>query len=209
MRDQTTHPIRAPSSIALIPIALLLLLALWSIALAEQADPNGQSPAPKKAAETEFASRGQRETRDIKYGDWRKVCFQTPGTKMVCRTTISGTWETGQSAVRADLIERDGDSAARLQLFLPVGLYLPAAVKLSVDQGPQYQVPYVWCLTNTCIAGAVADPKLVQEMETGKTVRIEMVDPNLLTIRTALPLDQFASARKGAPSESFEHEIDE
>ena len=128
MRHRTTHPIAASAL-----IAIVLLLAFWSIALAEQAGPGGQPPAVKKPAETEFAPRGQRETRDIKYGDWRKVCFQTPGTKMVCRTSISGTWETGQSAVRADLIERDGDSAARLQLFLPVGLYLPAAVGLWIS----------------------------------------------------------------------------
>jgi invasion protein IalB len=204
MRHRTTHPIAASAL-----IAIVLLPAFWSIALAEQAGPGGQPPAVKKPAETEFAPRGQRETRDIKYGDWRKVCFQTPGTKMVCRSSISGTWETGQSAVRADLIERDGDSAARLQLFLPVGLYLPAAVKLSVDQGTQYRIPYVWCLTNACIAAEVADPRLVEDMEKGKTLRIEMVDPNLLTIGTTLPLDQFATVRKGAPSESFEHEIDE
>jgi invasion protein IalB len=80
----------------------------------------------------EFTPRGQRMARDIKYGDWRKVCFQAPGTKMVCRTTISGIWETGQSAVRVDLIERQGEGAARLQLFLPVGLYLQAGAKLTV-----------------------------------------------------------------------------
>jgi invasion protein IalB len=204
MRYRTTQTIAASAL-----IAIVLLPAFWSIALAEEAGAGDQPASVKKPAETEFAPRGQRETRDIQYGDWRKVCFQTPGTKMVCRTSISGTWETGQSAVRADLIERDGDSAARLQLFLPVGLYLPAAVKLSVDQGTQYRIPYVWCLTNTCIAAEVADPRLVEDMEKGKTLRIEMVDANLLTIGTAVPLDHFATVRKGAPSESFEHEIDE
>ena len=77
---------------------------------------------------------------------------------MVCRTTISGRWETGQSAVRIDLIEREGESTARLQLFLPVGLYLQTAAKLTVDQGKPYPIPYVWCLTNTCIAGDKANP---------------------------------------------------
>src|SRR4051812_41358772 len=71
----------------------------------------------------EFAQRGQRAARAITYGDWRKFCFKPAGTIMVCRTTISGTWETGQTAVRIDLIEREG-GGSRLQLFLPVGLYL-------------------------------------------------------------------------------------
>ena len=77
---------------------------------------------------------------------------------MVCRTSISGTFETGQSAVRIDLIEREGDKAARLQMFLPVGLYLQAGVKITIDQGAAYRFPYVWCLTNTCIAADLADP---------------------------------------------------
>jgi len=94
-----------------IATATLLFLSLWRLASA-------QPPRP------EFAPRGQRAARDIKYGDWQKVCFQTPGTRMVCRTTISGTFETGQSAICADLIERQGEGNARLQLFLKVGVYL-------------------------------------------------------------------------------------
>ena len=32
---------------------------------------------------------------------------------------------TGQMAVRLDIIEREGDGTARLQVFAPVGMYLP------------------------------------------------------------------------------------
>jgi invasion protein IalB len=197
------------SSVALASTAAPLLLALSGLVFAEQASPAGQPPSAQKLPKAEIAPRGERKTRDIKYGDWTKFCSRTPGTGLVCRTTISGTWDTGQSAVRADLIERQGDSEARLQLFLPVGLYLQAGVKLSVDQGASYQIPYVWCLTNVCIAARAADPKLVQEMEQGKTLQVELVDSNVLTISTVLPLDHFATVHKGAPLQTFEHEIDE
>jgi len=158
----------------------------------------------------EMASRGQRKAREIKYGDWQKVCFKTPGSNMVCRTRIIGIWpDTGQSAVRVDLIEREGESTARVQLFLPVGLYLQTAAKLTVDQGEPYQVPYVWCLTNTCIAGDKANPGLVKEMDTGDKLKLEVVDTNLLSVSTLLPLGQFASVRKGAPAQIFQQDIDE
>jgi invasion protein IalB len=153
--------------------------------------------------------RGERKAREIKYGDWQKFCFKTPGSDMVCRTTIAGTWETGQSAVRVDLIEREGENTARVQLFLPVGLYLQKAATLSVDQGKPYQIPYVWCLTNTCIAGDKADPGLVKEMESGDKLKLEVVDTNLLSVSTLLPLGQFASARKGTPAQIFQQDIDE
>jgi invasion protein IalB len=168
-----------------------------------------QAPQPG-AREPEVAPRGQRGlVRQIKYGDWQKFCFKTPGTNMVCRTTISGTWDTGQTAVRADLIEREGDGKARLQLFVPVGMYLQAGTKLTVDQGKPYQIPYVWCMTNTCIAGSVADPQLIRDMEKGEKLSLEVVDSSVQSFSTTLPLGQFAAVRKGAPAQTFQQDIDE
>jgi invasion protein IalB len=160
-------------------------------------------------AAAEIAPRGQRTASDIKFGDWRKLCFKPGGAKTVCRTSITGTYETGQTAVRLDLIEGEGDRTARLQLFVPVGMYLHVPVKLKVDQGNSYSVPYNWCLTNACIAADVANPDLVKEMETGTTLALEVVDPNLLSVTTSLPLAQFASVHNGPPAQTFEQDIDE
>jgi len=177
----------------------LVLLGLADIAYTQPATQSGGA---------EVSQRGQRAAREIKYGDWRKFCFKPAGTRMVCRTTISGTWETGQIAVRIDLIEREG-GASRLQLFLPVGLYLQAGVKLTVDQGTPHRIPYVWCLTNACIAGDAADPKTIREMELGQQLLLEVVDSNILAVTTSLPLKQFESARQGAPAQTFDQAIDE
>jgi invasion protein IalB len=157
----------------------------------------------------EVATRGQREAKDITYGDWRKLCFKAGGAKTLCRTSITGTFPTGQMAVRVDLIEREGDRTARLQLFVPVGMYLQHPVKLTVDQGSSYRVPYSWCVTNACIAADVADPKIVKDMESGKALALEVVDSNLLSLTTSLPLAQFASVHKGAPTQTLEQDIDE
>jgi invasion protein IalB len=189
-------------------IAVLSIVVLNPAAVAQQASPS--ISAAEKAGEPEMASRSQRSLlRQIKYGDWQKFCFKTPGTNMVCRTTITGTWDTGQTAVRADLIEREGDSKARLQLFLPVGMYLQAGVKLTVDQGKPHQVPYVWCMTNTCIAGNAADPLLIREMEKGEKLQLEVVDSSVQSVSTTLPLNQFASVRKGAPTQTYQQDVDE
>jgi invasion protein IalB len=172
----------------------------------------GQQAAPSAddKPQVEVAPRGQRGTiRQIKYGDWQKFCFKTPGTNQVCRTSITGTFDTGQTAVRADLIERDGEGKARLQLFLPVGMYLPSGVKLTIDQGKPHQIPYVWCLTNICIAADVADPALIGEMEKGQNLQLEAVDSSVLSVITTMPLGPFASVRQGAPTRTFAQETDE
>jgi invasion protein IalB len=160
-------------------------------------------------ARPEVLARGQRIADEITYGDWRKFCFRAGGSKMLCRTTITGTFQTGQIAVRVDLIEREADGRARLQLFLPVGMYLQAGVKLRVDQGKPHPIPYTWCVTNACIAADVADPKIIKEMESGQTLSLEVVDNKMLSVITSLPLGRFASVRQGAAAQSFEQDIDE
>jgi invasion protein IalB len=189
-------------------ISLLLELSMTAVSAQQPAKPDG-GPPNEKSGPQEFAPRGQRAAREIKYSDWRKTCFKTPGTNMVCRTSITGTFETGQSAVRIDLIEREGEKAARLQLFLPIGLYLQAGVKLTIDQGAPYKIPYMWCLTNTCIAADVADPNLLKEMETGQKLLLEVVDSSMLTVSTSPPINQFAKVRQGTPAQTFEQAIDE
>lgn len=162
-----------------------------------------------KPTPDEFALRGQREARAIKYGDWEKICFKPGGTRMVCRTAITGQFETGQIAVRVYVVEREGDDTARLQLFLPVGLYVPPGVNVTVDKGMTQKIPFTWCLTNTCIAGDAAKPELLREMEGGNNFTIEVVDTNMLAVTTSMPLNQFAAARNGAPAKIFEQSIEE
>lgn len=181
-------------------LGIMLAAPAGGLALAQQT----ASPVPD-----EFAARGQRQARSIKYGDWEKYCFRPGGAKTVCRTTISGTFETGQIAVRVYLVEREGDSVKRLQVFLPVGLSIRQGVRLFVDKGKTYTIPFSWCLTNACIAASAVNPALLREMEFGKTLVIEVVDTNMLTVSTSLPIARFSSVRKGAPLKTFEQNIEE
>jgi invasion protein IalB len=185
------------------------MAALVTVASNQPAASQQNSTAAPKPAGTEIAPRGQREAKDIAYGDWKKLCFKPGAARMICRTSITGTFATGQVAVRVDIVEREGDDNARLQVFSPVGMYLPRPVKLTIDQGEPHNVPYTWCLTNACIAGAVADPKMIEEMESGQMLRLEFVDSGLLSLTTSLLLGQFASVHKGAPIQTFEQDIDE
>ena len=198
---------RSGRNYARLCFANLLMAAVASVAFSQPAASEQNSAATP--AGTEITPRGQREVKDITYGDWKKLCFKPGGSKTLCRTSITGTFETGQVAVRLDIVEREGDATARLQVFSPVGMYLQKPVKLTIDQGQPHSVPYTWCLTNACIAGTAADPKMVKEMDSGRTLRLEFVDSNLLLLTTSLPLAQFASIHKGPPAQTLEQDIDE
>src|SRR4051812_3823068 len=168
----------------------LLVVAVAGAATLPGVAAREKSPAAKPA---EAATRGQREAKDITYGDWRKLCFKAGGAPTLCRTSITGTFPTGQMAVRLDLIEREGAGSARLQVFVPVGMYLQHPARLAVDGRNSYRLPYSWCLSNACIAADVAEPGMIRDMESGKTLTLEVVDSSLLSLTTSLPLEQFAS----------------
>jgi hypothetical protein len=60
-----------------------------------------------------------------------------------------------------------------------------------------------------CIAADVADPKLLEEMDGGKALSVDVVDTSILTVTTSVPLDRFATVRKGAPALTLDQAIDE
>jgi len=187
------------------------LTALLAFAVAGAAISTAHSTQKKADTDksAEVAPRGQREAKDIAYGDWQKLCFKAGGAPTLCRTSITGKFPTGQVAVRIDLIEREDSSAARLQLFVPVGMYLQQPATLTVDQGKAVRVPYSWCLTNGCIAADVAPPRIIKEMDAGQTLVLQVVDSSLLAMTTSVPLANFASVHKGAPAKTLEQYVDE
>ena len=121
---------RSGRNYANLSYASLLLAALASVAPNQPAASQQNATAAPKPAGIEIAPRGQREVKDIAYGEWKKLCFKPGAAKMICRTSITGTFATGQMAVRVDIVEREGDGNARLQVFSPVGMYLPKPAKL-------------------------------------------------------------------------------
>ena len=146
---------------------------------------------------------------NIQYSSWRKLCFKGSDGATLCRTTSTGTEDTGEVVVRVDLIERPDGGAARLQLFVPQGVNLAMGVKATVDQAAPTKFPYNFCLTNICIAADHVSPKLIGEMESGQTLKIEQADFNSSTVAMNFPLNQFAAAHKGPPAETYDYNLDE
>ncbi|MGY3546253.1 invasion protein IalB/predicted esterase [Bradyrhizobium sp. USDA 4472] len=144
----------------------------------------------------------------IEYSEWQKLCFDSSDGTSICRTTKTGTDEDNQVVVRVDLIQR-ADGPARLQLFVPQGANLQRGVDVAVDQGRASQIPFTWCLTNICIAADAVKPDLIAELESGKNLMLGLTDLNSSTVALTLSLDQFATARKGAPTQTFDFGMDE
>jgi invasion protein IalB len=182
-----------------------------TVARDQQVMPFGDVPATPDFTEQEIAARGQQHARDITYSEWSKLCFkgvQGADTKMVCRTTINGKWDTGQIVLKVDLIERQEAPAARLQVFVLPGFFVQPGIKLTVDKDISMIVPYTICLANGCVAGTVADPGFVRAMRSGRMLSLDVVNTNVMTVVASLPLDSFAKAYQGAPTQIFGQKLE-
>jgi invasion protein IalB len=178
---------------------------------AQQLVPFGDVPATENSSEAEIITRGRKPDRPLTYARWGKICFkatQEALSKMVCRTTINGRWDTNQIALRVDLIEREGDPVARLQIFVVPGSFLQPGIRLTVDQGSPIQIPYVICLTNGCVAGSVASASFIHDLETGQMLALETVNSNVLGVTNSVPLQDFAEVHQGAPAQVFEQRLE-
>ena len=109
-------------------------------------------------------------------------------------------------AIRLDLIEREGQS--RLQILLPVGLYLQAGVKLRFDRN-EARLPYSWCFSNLCVAAAPVGKLAITALLEARSISVDVLNTNLVALTATIPTDQFSSAYKGAPAEVFEQIIEE
>jgi invasion protein IalB len=193
-------------------LALVGLFALLPVSPLHAQDKSKAPLTPPREdaplAEPEVAPRGRHEPRDINYSQWQKLCFNAPGKQTLCRTSITGTWDTGQMAIRLDVIEREG--SARLQILLPVGLYLQSGVTLKVGASTrEVVIPYNWCFSNLCVAAAPARGELIRSMEKSRTVSVEVVDTNFLHLTATIPVGEFANAYKAAPARTIDQVIDE
>jgi len=191
--------------------AAMLFALCATVASAQQPVPFGDVPATADFTEQEIAARGQQHASNLTYSGWEKVCFkgiQDAEAKLVCRTTISGKWDTGQIALRVDLIERQESPAARLQILVLPGFFLQPGIKLTVDTGSRMHVPYTICLANGCVAATVADPSFVRAMESGRTLSLDAVNTNVMILIASLPLDNFAKAHQEAPTQVFEQKLE-
>jgi len=215
MNDRILSLSGTPGCVRLVAATVALVCASGGVTSAENERHTlaaNDAPISENVPAVEVAPRGQHQMRELTYSPWRKLCFKvarSPDTKIVCRTTITGAWDTGQVAIRFDLIEREGDAAARLQIFVPTGLYLQPGIKLTVDGGSPVQVPYVICLSNACVAGNVADPGFVRDLESGEKLVLEAVNPNILTVTASLPLGEFAKVHQSPPIQVLEQNLDE
>ena len=197
---QTTAPAQAPAAKPATP------------AQSRPAAPAAQKPAapaqaqpaqPAQAPAADQNAQQQAQMPQLMYSPWVKICQKASAetnNKPVCVTAKDGRVEDGRPVVAAALIEPEGDQKF-IRITVPLGMQLPYGTRMTLDQEQPLSGPYFLCVPNGCMADYPASAELIGKLKKGKTLLIQAVNLAAVPISLPLPLNDFAKAYDGPPTD--------
>jgi invasion protein IalB len=199
-----TAPVRpAGYAIAVALIGAIAVVAATSNAFAQQK----KKDAPKEQ-QKQPPQQQQSEAPQLNFSPWTKFCLkgQEANAKQVCFTGKDGRVDSGQPVVAAVLIEPDGEPRKILRITLPLGMSLQPGTRAIIDQGQPMTAPYAICFNNGCMADYEATQALIDTMKKGQSLVVQGINGAGQAISLVLPLDDFAKAYNGPPTDPAELE---
>jgi invasion protein IalB len=159
-----------------------------------------QQPAAPAAPAPQGAD--QQQTQLI-YSPWTKFCLkgQEAGAKQVCFTGKDARLESGMPIVAAVLIEPEGEPKKLLRVTVPLAVQLVHGTRVIIDQGQPAQAPYVICFTNGCMSDYEVNADMIAKMKKGTQLVVQAINANAQPISVVLPLNDFAKAYDGPPTD--------
>jgi len=105
------------------------------------------------------------------YGEWQMRCETPPGAKNErCALVQNVMAEDRPNLTLLVIALKTADGKSRLlRMVAPLGILIPAGVGLKIDQNDIGRAGYVRCLTTGCIAEAVLDDTLLNQLKGGQT----------------------------------------
>ncbi|NWG24591.1 MAG: invasion associated locus B family protein, partial [Pseudorhodoplanes sp.] len=148
------------------------------------------------------------EAPQLIYSPWTKFCLkgQEANAKQVCFTGKDGRLESGMPVVAAVIIEPEGDAKKVLRVTLPLGMQVQPGTRVIIDQGQPAQGPYVICFTNGCMADYEINAEIIGRLKKGQQLAVQAINGNGQPISLGVPLNDFAKAYDGPPTDPKEYE---
>ncbi len=107
-----------------------------------------------------------------KHGAWETRCETPPGaSSQQCAIVQSVVDEDRPNIALAIIALKTADHKSRLlRVIAPLGVLLPMGLGLKLDQDDFGRMSFVRCLPNGCVAEVVLEDRVVERMETAKTM---------------------------------------
>src|SRR5437763_3389446 len=197
---QAQQPAPAPGAPAAAPKAKAQPKAAPKAAPAPA--PSAQQAPPANGAPAAGAQPQDQQVQLI-YAPWTKFCLkgQEANAKQVCFTGKDGRIESGMPVVAAVLIEPENDPKKVLRVTLPLGMSIQPGTRVIVDNGQPLSGPYIICFIHGCMADYEASGELIGKLKKGQGLVIQGINGAGQPISLVLPLQDFAKAYDGPPTD--------
>ena len=86
-------------------------------------------------------------------------------------------------------------------MTVPLGMQLQHGTRVIVDQQAPMNSPYVICFTNGCMSDYEASADLIGKLKKGQVLTVQAINANSQPISLQLPLQEFAKAYDGPPTD--------
>jgi invasion protein IalB len=105
------------------------------------------------------------------HGDWQMRCETPPGAKNEqCALVQNVMAEDRPNLTLLVIALKTADGKSRLlRMVAPLGILIPSGIGLRIDQNDIGRAGYVRCLSTGCIAEAVLDDTLLNQLKGGQT----------------------------------------
>ncbi|TYO89628.1 invasion associated locus B family protein [Oceanicella actignis] len=183
--------------IALAAAALAAAAPAWSQTAAPQPAPQPAAPPAAQAEAPKTAPAAPREVEVARHGDWRVVCV--PEGKP-CVMLQDGFNAQGQKIMQVRIRKippqqtQAGTVEAAMQVAVPLGVLLPAGVRIQIDRDKPLVAGYTICDRGGCILQQPAPNRLIAAMKKGAKATFTIVAPPNREIPVDISLTGFTAA---------------
>ncbi len=128
-----------------------------------------------------------------KMDDWRLTCAPRTQKDGAC-VIQSGIVQKGTNNMVAELTIAKKDKADLLSVLVPLGVYVPAGVQLTIGHGGAKTIPFKTCLDIGCVATMPFDSSLADAMSQNSNGVISVVAGNGKSLPLSFSLHGYNNA---------------
>ena len=156
--------------------AVMVMVALMATSVQTQA----ATEAPSSRTVTE------------QFKNWRYSCVEQDEQNR-CEIGQGAANEQGQM-VSQIIIGKNPEGKAQVQIVTPLLMDLKAGVKVKIDDAQSTDLSYLFCNQGACYVAELLDDDMVESMQAGNDMNIDLVAINGQTMTVNYSLSGFSSA---------------
>lgn len=147
------------------------------------------------AAAVSFSTSGYAQER--KPQEWYKIC-NTAGENEICVVQFNIVTPTNQLVTGVNLLTSTGTTNRKIfQVAVPTGRFIPAGVKMKIDEGTENTLPYSLCLPDRCVAEVPMNDSLINALKGGGEVTLTSTNFRAQANPVKVTLNGFTAAFDG------------